>query len=457
MNFNEALQYMRGRLRFGVKLGNDRFLALLDRLGNPHLSLRVIHVAGTKGKGSTVTMVESILRAAGYRTGTYLSPYVYNVRERIQVNGSEIPEEDFARLISRIKPHVECLETTEFGPVTEFEIKTAVGICYLSEMRVDYAVIEVGLGGRLDATNVFPAPLVTVITNIGYDHVELLGPTLTHIAREKAGIIKPGVPCVTGVAPSHEAYAPIKDICIRNGSLLTTTIPEETAAADINLDNAFQWSGETDGTLNIRTGKRELKGLRLRLHGAFQWANAALAISALDAMVDECCPIISNDHVRIGLETAYLPGRLEVISHRPKVIVDVAHNELSAQALASALRVELSALSDNSRLPRLILVAGLSRNHEPADFLDPLLSLSPWAVIATQPKFHPRDACEVAAVAAGAKTRLVRVVPEGAVEACRLALSLATDNDLICLSGSFYTVGDVQRNVWQDLLDNRGR
>ena len=199
MDFDEALAFMQGRLRLGVKLGNERFLALLARLGDPQDRLRVIHVAGTKGKGSTTAMAAAVLQAAGYKVGAYLSPYVYDVRERIQVNGEMIPRADFARWVSEIRPHVEALEATEHGPTTEFELKTAVGLCWLAEQSVDYAVLEVGLGGRLDATNVVSRPLVTVITNIGLDHVELLGETLGEIAREKAGIVKPGVPCVTGV------------------------------------------------------------------------------------------------------------------------------------------------------------------------------------------------------------------------------------------------------------------
>ena len=186
MEYNEALAYLEGRLRLGVKLGNERFLALLHRLGDPQEHLRVVHIAGTKGKGSTAAMAASILQAAGYKVGVYLSPYVYDVRERIQVNGVLIPRADFARWVTQIQPHVEALEQTDFGPTTEFELKTAVGLCYFAEQSVDYAVLEVGLGGRLDATNVVARPLVTVITNIGLDHTELLGHTLAAIAGEKS-------------------------------------------------------------------------------------------------------------------------------------------------------------------------------------------------------------------------------------------------------------------------------
>ena len=236
MDFDEALAYMQGRLRLGTKLGNERFLALLHRLGDPQERLRVVHIAGTKGKGSTTAMVANILQAAGHTVGMYLSPYVYDVRERVQINGEMISRAHFARWVTVIRPHIEALEKTDLGPTTEFELKTAVGLCYFAERAVDYAVLEVGLGGRLDATNVVSRPLVTVITNIGLDHTELLGETLGEIAAEKAGIVKPGVPCITGVPVGGEAWDVIARICEERGAPLTAVAPPESAA-DAGLDS----------------------------------------------------------------------------------------------------------------------------------------------------------------------------------------------------------------------------
>ena len=180
-------------------------------------------------------MAASVLQAAGYRVGQYLSPYVYDVRERIQISGQMIPQEDFARLMTNIQPHVAALEETELGPTTEFELKTAIGLCWFAEQQVDYAVLEVGLGGRLDATNVIPRPLVTAITNIGLDHTELLGDTHALIAREKAGIVKPGVPCVTGVPLGSEAWEVIAAVCREKDAPLPTVTPDD-----------YHWDG--DGT-----------------------------------------------------------------------------------------------------------------------------------------------------------------------------------------------------------------
>ncbi len=444
MQYDDALGYMNGRLRLGVKLGNERLEALLERLGSPHERLRVIHVAGTKGKGSTVAMAASILQAAGYRVGQYLSPYVYDVRERIQINGEMIPREDFARWVGLIKPHVEALEATELGPTTEFELKTAVGLCWFAEQAVDYVVLEVGLGGRLDATNVVPRPLVSVITNIGYDHTELLGDTLGQIAGEKAGIVKPGVPCVTGVPVGGEADAVISRVCRERGAPLIHIGACGEAGVEVRFCAA------PDDSLAIRTPLRALAYLRLRLRGAFQRANAAAAVAALDAIDAHDLPPLSDEAVRRGLEMAYVPGRLERIVERPTVVLDVAHNEMAAQALADALRADFDA--DRRRL---LLVVGLSRHHDPEAFLRPLAALRPALLVATQPAFRPRDAHEVAAAARDFDVPEVTFAPGGVAEAARTAFALAGPTDLLCVTGSFYTVGDVPPAFWSRLIAER--
>lgn len=431
MDFDESLGYLQGRLRLGVKLGNERFLTLLERLGNPQTQLPVVHIAGTKGKGSTTAMAASVLLATGAKVGMYLSPYVYDVRERIQIDGEMISREDFARWMTAIRPHVEALEATEHGPTTEFELKTAIGLCYFAEQSVDYVVLEVGLGGRLDATNVIPKPLVTVITNIGLDHTELLGETLGEIAAEKAGIIKPGIPCVTGVPPGSEAGEVIARICAERGAPLVQVTPPQSG---------------TDG-LTLTTPRRRVQIGPLRLRGAFQTQNAAAALAALDAIAEESLPPLSNEIVQRGLQTAWVPGRLEQVREHPTVVVDVAHNELSAQVLAEALRDQY-----NADKRRLFLVVGLSRHHDPEPFLAPLAALRPFLLIAAQPAFRPRPALDVAAAARRHDFPNVQVTEEGVAEAVRLALAQAGPDDLICITGSFYTVGDVPPAFWSTSL-----
>lgn len=430
MEYDDALAYLNGRLRLGVKLGNERFLVLLQRLGNPQNRLQVVHIAGTKGKGSTTAMAASVLQAAGYKVGMYLSPYVYDVRERIQINGVMISRTDFARWVSEIAPHVEALEQTEHGPTTEFELKTAVGLCYFAEQAVDYTVLEVGLGGRLDATNVVVKPLVTVITNIGLDHTELLGDTLGAIAGEKAGIVKRGIPCVTGVPAGGEAWAVIERVCAENKAPLLAVMPPRL---------------EDDGP-TLTTPRRTLSGLHLRLRGAFQELNAAAALMALDAITDTAGPQVSDNAARQGLETAWVPGRLEQVMERPTVVLDVAHNAISALALASALRDQYGA---DTR--RLTFVVGLSRNHTPEPFLEPLAALHPARLIAAQPAFRPRPAEEVAEAAKALGFAQVDSVDSSIADAVHAALSQSGPDDLICVTGSFYTVGDLPPNFWSSL------
>lgn len=428
--YDDALAYLDGRLRLGVKLGNERFSALLHRLGDPQEHLRVVHIAGTKGKGSTTAMAARVLQAAGYKVGMYLSPYVYDVRERIQIGGVMISRSDFARWVSEIAPYVEDLEQTDHGPTTEFELKTAVGLCYFAEQAVEYAVLEVGLGGRLDATNVVRKPLVTAITNIGLDHTELLGDTLGAIAGEKAGIVKPGVPCITGVPIGGEAWDVIARVCRENAAPLLAVAPPELNAEGLMLT----------------TPRRTLPGLHLRLRGAFQELNAAAALTALDAIIDAGGPEISDEAARRGLETAWVPGRLEQVRERPTVVLDVAHNEISALALAAALRDQHGA---DAR--RLTLVVGLSQNHAPEPFLEPLAALRPARLIATQPAFRPRPAVEVAEAAKALGFAAVDIVDSSAADAVRSALTQSGPDDLICVTGSFYTVGDLPPEFWPQL------
>jgi len=473
MDFDEALAYMQGRLRLGTKLGNERFLALLHRLGDPQERLRVVHVAGTKGKGSTTAMAANVLQTAGYTVGMYLSPYVYDVRERIQINGEMISRADFARWVTAIRPHVEALEATELGPTTEFELKTAVGLCCFAERAVDYAVLEVGLGGRLDATNVVSHPLVTVITNIGLDHTELLGETLGEIAAEKAGIVKPGVPCVTGVPVGGEAWKVIARICEERGAPLSSVCPPVSALADGGEDRPPAPNNGGEGKraqqaapllgasltppllgaggaslprLTLTTPRRQLVISGLRLRGAFQAMNAAAALAALDAIAEDALPPLTDEAARLGLETGWVPGRLEQVRARPTTVLDVAHNEMSAQVLAEALRDQYDA--DRRRL---ILVVGLSRHHDPAPFLAPLAARRPALLIATQPAFRPRPALDVAEAARRHDFSNIQIVESGVADAVQSALSQAEPGDLICITGSFYTVGDVPPAFWSEL------
>ncbi len=447
MNFDDALQYMEGLLRFGWKLGNARFEALCARLGDPQTRYAVVHVAGTKGKGSTTALAAAVLQAAGSSVGAYFSPYVYDVRERVQVNGALISREDFARLVTEIRPHIEALAATDLGQTTEFELKTALAFRYFAERRVDFASVEVGIGGRLDATNIVQ-PAVTVITNIGLDHTTILGDTHALIAAEKAGILKAGVPCFT--ATEHpdalEVIARIareRDVpltLVRRGDASKPTGDPTRVfwATDANAADSENTDSEHDAPVTIATPTRVYADLPLRMGGIYQRANAACALSAVEAALDARGQALPIEAVRRALAETALPGRLTVVplADGPLVVLDGAHNALAAQALAGPL----GALKRKHRINRLLLVIGMVGGHEPSGVLS---ALAPGAarIYCCQPDWKRALPVEILAEAARAFTPDVKMIPS-VPEAVKTALRAARPDDLVLITGSFYTVGE---------------
>jgi dihydrofolate synthase/folylpolyglutamate synthase len=321
---------------------------------------------------------------------------------------------------------------------------------------VDYAVIEVGIGGRLDATNVFSRPLVTVITNIGLDHTEMLGDTLGKIAAEKAGIVKPGVPCVTGVPIGGEADEVITRICAERGAPLIHVA--ERTAPPVHVAEAGEvatYGVAPDGSLSIATGRRCLTGVRPRMAGAFQYKNAAVAAMAIDAIAEPGAVPLPDSAMRAGLEQAYVPARFEEVSANPAVLIDAAHNDLAAAALADALRERYGIGAPTVDARRLVLVVGMTRKHDPLAFLTPLAALRPAAVIVTEPSFRALPAWEVAEAAKQLDMSSIRIVEGGAPEAVREGLKLVGPGDVLCLTGSFYTIGDVPPGLWPQLIQER--
>lgn len=439
MDYTRAVMYMQSLKRFGIKLGNERFEALLERLGNPHHQLRVIHVAGTNGKGSTSAFIATILQAAGYKVGLYLSPYVFNLRERIQVNGYMIPEADFARLVTWIKPHIDALAQTPLGQVTEFELKTAVGFSCFAEQRVDFAVIEVGLGGRLDATNVV-RPLVSVITSIGWDHMDRLGDTLAKIASEKAGIIKPFAPVVTGVT-DPEPLAVIRERAQQVGVPLTEVKPERMVIPPPVRTVHWQDEGvvRLRQRVSVRTTDDVYRHLSLRLLGQHQCSNAAVAIAAIEALRHAHRVEVPEGAIRVGLEHTTLPGRMQIVRRSPTLLLDGAHNLDAARCLAQAITSSFS-------YRRLILVLGMTKGHEPQAVVDTLAPLASH-IIFTQPKERAREAASLPQSATVTLPPYEIVTP--VASAVQRAMQMVHSDDLVCVTGSFYVVGEVPYQQWQ--------
>ncbi len=441
MNYNEALEYLNGLIRFGIKLDLDRFKELCYRCGNPQDRLKAIHITGTNGKGSTTIFLATILRSAGYKVGAYLSPNVFDVRERILINGEMIPKDDFAKLITEIVPHVEAIAKTDYGHPTEFEVKTIVAFLYFLQENVDFAVLEVGIGGRFDATNVVN-PLVSIITNVSLDHTDRLGNTIPEIAFEKAGIIKEGRPVVTGV--DDEAWPVILHAAEEKKSAIYR-VCECDALGDVYENCAANHTAVRleDGSLGatIRTPYKVRENLSLGMRGRFQHSNAALAVMAADLLVEQGIDI-TEDAIIKGLRSAFIPGRLEILRKDPIVVIDGAHNAAGAAQLAGSLAEEFY-------YRKLILVVGMLKTHS---FEGLLARLAPMAamLIATEPNWPLAANAEDIAKYASDYCKVVTIV-RPVKEAIKSALSYAQRDDLICVTGSFYTIGEVDRE-WIALL-----
>ncbi len=428
MDYRDALTYIysltdyekRGFAAYAPQFYNlDRVRHLLALLGNPHQAFQAIHIAGTKGKGSTAAMAEAVLRAAGYRTGLYTSPHLHTFRERIQVGGELIPEADVVRLVREVQPLV-----AQVADITTFEVMTALAFAWFAEQKVEWAVVEVGLGGRLDATNVV-TPAVAVITSLSYDHTAILGDTLAQIAGEKAGIIKPGVPVVS--APqADEALAVLEDVCRRQGAPLTL----------VGRDWVWQ-AGPADlegQVLAIGHGQERWEGLWLPLLGEYQLVNATTAVAALA----ESGATVSAAAIRAGLRAVHWPGRLEILNRAPLLVADSAHNGDSAQKLRAALRALFGPR-------RLTVVLGASADHATPDLLTALLSGADRA-IATRSR-HPRAADPAWLRARAAEAGFDLEVSDRVAQALEMALAGAGRDDLICCTGSVFIAAEA-RAAW---------
>lgn len=453
--FEAAVSYIHSLGEFGWKLGLERFAALCERLGNPQGRIRCVHIAGTNGKGSTAAMVSGILKSAGYKVGAYYSPYVYDIRERVQLDGELIGKSDFARLVNVIRPHAAVLAETEHGHPTEFEVKTALALLYFVEQGVDLAILEVGLGGRLDATNIV-TPLVSAITTVSVDHTDHLGDTIARIAAEKAGIIKRSGHLVTAVS-DPEAFSVIRRTCEERSSVLWHVRSEDVTGHSFciipfvgdaaHLECGSRASAFESGDLsphskgappfNVRGTAATYAGLKLGMKGDFQYANAATAIGVAEALQSKGFDI-PESAIRSGLESAYLPGRLEVLRKDPTLLIDGAHNLEGARNLGRALR-------DLFACDKLILVMGMASGHSVEDVVGTLAPLAA-RFVATAPD-NPRaaSAASVAEVARAHCPEVTQVEP--VAEAVRRALQGAGEKDLVCVTGSFYTIGEVPRSM----------
>jgi dihydrofolate synthase/folylpolyglutamate synthase len=414
----------------------DRMRTLLARLGQPDAGMKIVHVAGTKGKGSTSAMIAAMLTAAGYRTGVFNSPHLECIEERFVVDGEPCAEAEFVALVDRLRPIVAAMDAEvegdpQGGP-TYFEATTAMALVHFVERSVDAAVLEVGLGGRLDSTNVC-LPMVSVITSISLDHTQQLGNTLASIASEKAGIIKPGVPVVCGVTDA-EPQAVIADVAHEHGCRLIQAGREfRYRYHDRRVDFEYSVAGQ----------EHVLSDVPLAMRGAHQAANAAVALATLAELRHQgWC--LSTAAMRGGLAQARLPGRVELLSGEPNVVLDTAHNAASAKALVETL-------AEIAPTGRRTLILSVSRDKDVPAIVSELVPHFD-RVLVTQYRENPR------AVPASELAELVGREPAGTTgrqidvfaspdEAWQEANSSAGPKDLVCIAGSFYLAAELRTLV----------
>ena len=402
-----------------------RMEELLARLGKPHLAAKTVHIAGTKGKGSTAAMIASALVAAGYKTGLYTSPHLSDLRERIRVDGELISEAELANLVDRLKPEVEAVNRrAAYGQLTTFELLTALGFLYFALKAVAFQVVEAGLGGRLDATNVV-APEVSVITAISLDHTEVLGSSLAEVAAEKGGIIKAGAQVVS--APQADAVARvISEMCRKRGSGLVI------AGSDVTFNGAG-FAAERQ-LLEVK-GRLGSYRISLPLLGRYQLENAATAVAALEALVERGFNI-SRDNITAGLEGVSWPGRFQIIGRDPVILVDGAHNPAAARELGRSIEQHL----EGGVINRSILVFGTSIDKDLPGIVSALAPLFD-TVIATRSR-HPRALAPTPIVAEFVRHGITARAVDTVSEALSLALAGAGERDFICVTGSLFVAGE---------------
>lgn len=419
MNYEQAIEYLKGLTKFGINLGLDRIEELLRRLGEPHRRLKVIHVGGTNGKGSTTAMITSILEAAGYKVGRFTSPHLHSYNERFVINGKPISEFKLAELITIIKPFLEEMVSNGYEHPTEFEVSTAIALLYFEREATNYVVLEVGMGGIIDSTNVVN-PMVSVITNVSLDHMDYLGNSIEEITKVKAGIIKPGVPIIT--AAEGVSLKIIKQVAEENNSSLVQVGQHVTWSHGKN----YYYGGQE---FNIY-GLNNHYYIYLPLLGEHQQINAATAIVTVETLLSNS-KVPSSLIIENGLRNVRWPGRLEILGKNPTVIIDGAHNHGGATALRKALRKYFPGHG-------IVMVLGMLADKERKEVVKELVPLS-RAVIVTRSN-NPR-AGEWTEVAKYARIYVEDVtVMENVGYAVGLALKKAHPDEVVCITGSLYMI-----------------
>jgi len=420
-NYHKTIKFLYDLQLFGIKLGLDNIKSILTFLGNPEKSFLSIHIAGTNGKGSTASMIASILTASGYKTGLYTSPHIIDFTERIRINGENIPIEKVINYTQIIKPEVERIKATFF------EATTAIAFKYFADEKVDIAIIETGLGGRWDATNVI-LPVLSIITNIEIEHIQYLGSTHTEIASEKGGIIKQGITCLTGTT-NISALQRLRQISKLNYSRLV----------EVNNISSYKLHLSTleGSVVDLKVNKREYRNLKLSLAGEHQIKNLILAIWAVDYVKDNFQFVkINEKNIQKGLSNiskySGLQGRMQVVGKSPLIIVDVAHNPNGISTLVNSLKKLI--------VGKVVTVFGVMADKDYKLMISYLKQIT-RCMISVQPKIE-RSLKEID-ILNEFRAQSIKALKGGSVKSgVRIAINESQGNEPILITGSHYVVGE---------------
>lgn len=428
MRYDEAMKYITEVGNFGSNYGLDRTYKLLEYLGNPEKELKFIHIAGTNGKGSTTSIITEILIGAGYKVGMYTSPFIEEFEERIQINRNNIPKNILASLMDEVKESVDKVIKEGYNHPTEFEIITVLMFLYFKKEKVDFAVIEVGLGGSLDSTNVI-RPILQVITSISLDHTNILGSTLKEIATEKAGIIKNGIPTV--IYPQKEIVLEvIKNKCLEMNSQLYIADNQSFKFEDvINEDKIYQL---------IKYKEHEDINILMPLLGEHQIINLSVAIKSIDVLNNKNITNISIDNIAKSIKNVKWKGRLEVLGYNPYVVIDGAHNIQGIETLNENIKKYF-------KYENLYLILGILADKDVEEMIK-IIAPSAKKIYAVTPNSTRAELAE------NLKNEIVKYNKNcksfNKYEYAYLeALSDTNENDIIVVSGSLYMIGDMRKII----------
>ncbi len=428
MNYQEALNYIHGTYKFGKKIGLTNIQELLRRLGNPEKQLKIIHVAGTNGKGSVSSFIHGGLKAAGYQVGLFTSPYLETFRERMQINGVKISEDQLVRSTMKVKEKIgDMVQEGKHHP-SEFEVVTAIALDYFYRQSVDFLVLEVGLGGRFDATNAVEEPILSIITNIGYDHTEYLGDTIDKIAYEKAGIIKNKVPVIL--------YPQEKEAMER---ILRVAEDKEAPVLPVDFSSlTIEGASLGEQRFSVTVNNQEYNPVSLRLLGSYQIYNSITALTALEYLKSTGQVDYDVSAIREGFYNTRWPGRFEILRENPLTIIDGAHNPQAAKALTETIRQHLPKAS-------ITFVVGMLLDKDIQSFMDEIAPLGARFVL-TKP-FGPR-AAEPETLGQMLRTQGKPLYLEPRVsEAIDKAFSITEEEEVVVLVGSLYMIGEARTYI----------